>query len=229
MDTALAAPRAESPARTALLNAALNAFAAYGFEGAGTRAIAQAAGTNQGLVRHHFGSKEGLWRELIERGLDPLLQALEQAGPSALLAAPGDAGANPQLALLQLIVHALLEPGPRRDWLVRSQLEPLRRRALSRGLLPAMSSTPNDALWLSWLGATLAPALCAPALRAATGRTLVLAREPVPNTPSRTGVWGQHAAAASAPGRALGPWSLAAPIARATPVPAAGSTPAAAS
>jgi AcrR family transcriptional regulator len=209
MDTALAAPRAESPARTALLNAALNAFAAYGFEGAGTRAIAQAAGTNQGLVRHHFGSKEGLWRELIERGLDPLLQALEQAGPSAWLAAPGD-GANPQRALLQLIVHALLEPGPRRDWLVRSQLEPLRRRALARGLLPATAS-PNDALLLSWLGAHLAPVLCAPALHAATGRTLSIA------APGR------------AAGRVAGPWSLAAPNGRATPAPAAGSTPAAAS
>ncbi len=28
--------------------------------------IAQEAGVNHGLVRHHFGSKEGVWRAVVE-------------------------------------------------------------------------------------------------------------------------------------------------------------------
>lgn len=219
MDTALT-PTSEPAARRALRAAALQAFAAHGFEGAGTRAIAQAAGTNQGLVRHHFGSKEGLWRELVERGLDALLRELNGSEASALLAEPESGGLNPHLALLQLIAHALLEPGARRDWLVRTQLEPLRRRSLARPAVVHAALPPNDVLLLSWLGAALAPALLAPALRAATGRKVALDSS-TEAMPARV----RSAWAAATSSRRAGPWSLAAPNAGARSAPAAGSTP----
>lgn len=52
--------------RTALLDAALTEFAAHGFEGASTRAIAAAAGTHQPQINYHFDSKDELWREAVD-------------------------------------------------------------------------------------------------------------------------------------------------------------------
>jgi AcrR family transcriptional regulator len=52
--------------RTALLDAALQEFAAYGFEGASTRSIAAAAGTHQPQINYHFESKDALWRAAVD-------------------------------------------------------------------------------------------------------------------------------------------------------------------
>ena len=165
MDLTRVPSAAQPPAREALLRAALASFAAHGFKGASTRAIAAAAGANQGLIRHHFGSKEGLWRELIERGLRDLTQALQRETLTAVLADSGASRAlrggeasdraqgNPHLALVHMIVHALLAPGARREWLVRTQLEPLRRALLAGAAMNESARTaprlpPNDALLL---------------------------------------------------------------------------------
>ena len=53
-------------ARNAIVEAALAAFAEHGFHGATTRNIANAAGVSQGLLHHHFGGKDGLWRLIGE-------------------------------------------------------------------------------------------------------------------------------------------------------------------
>jgi AcrR family transcriptional regulator len=58
--------------REAILIAALREFAEKGFEGATTRDIVTRAGVNHGLIRYHFGSKEKLWREAVERAFDQL-------------------------------------------------------------------------------------------------------------------------------------------------------------
>lgn len=47
--------------RAALLDAALEEFAAKGFAGARVRDIAQRAGVSKDLVAYHFGGKEGLY------------------------------------------------------------------------------------------------------------------------------------------------------------------------
>ncbi len=47
-------------ARARIRDAAIELFADKGIEGATIRDIAQAAGVSSGLLRHHFGSKEGL-------------------------------------------------------------------------------------------------------------------------------------------------------------------------
>ncbi len=54
-------------ARNAILEAGLTVFAADGFHGATMREIAQKAGVSQGLLHHHFGGKDGLWRIVGER------------------------------------------------------------------------------------------------------------------------------------------------------------------
>lgn len=52
-------------ARERLRDAGLRQFAAHGYEGTNLRAVAAEAGVTVGLIRHHFGSKEGL-RDAVE-------------------------------------------------------------------------------------------------------------------------------------------------------------------
>lgn len=53
-------------AREALLEAAAKEFAQSGFRGASVSAIAKRTGVTQPLINHHFGSKEGLWRAVLD-------------------------------------------------------------------------------------------------------------------------------------------------------------------
>lgn len=52
--------------RRRILEAALDLFAAHGYEGASTRQIAEGAGVNLPAIQYYFGSKEGLYRAIIE-------------------------------------------------------------------------------------------------------------------------------------------------------------------
>jgi TetR/AcrR family transcriptional regulator len=71
-ETATRRPRRRAPAaearqidgdrtRAALLDAALEEFAAKGFAGARVRDIADRAGVSKDLIAYHFGSKDGLY------------------------------------------------------------------------------------------------------------------------------------------------------------------------
>ncbi len=53
--------------RGRILEAALELFAASGFEGASTRTIAERAGVNLPAIQYYFGSKEGLYRAVVEQ------------------------------------------------------------------------------------------------------------------------------------------------------------------
>lgn len=68
----------------ALLVAAQTAFSRGGYAAASVRDIARAAGVNPALVRYHFGSKEGLYRKVIDEAMSGLrtrlLAAFHQAG-----------------------------------------------------------------------------------------------------------------------------------------------------
>ena len=71
--------------RQDLLNAALQLFSARGFEGVSTRELATAAGTTMSSIPYHFGSKEGLYRTVLEHmdarmreHLAPVLQTTQQ-------------------------------------------------------------------------------------------------------------------------------------------------------
>jgi AcrR family transcriptional regulator len=56
--------------REAILEAATRRFATQGYARAGVREIAADAGVNAALVNRYFGSKEGLFAEVIERAFD---------------------------------------------------------------------------------------------------------------------------------------------------------------
>jgi AcrR family transcriptional regulator len=68
-----------------LIEAALDCFLNDEYHKVSTRQIAARADTNIGMIRYYFGSKEGLYEEMIRSKLDPLLDVLE----SSLKAATG--------------------------------------------------------------------------------------------------------------------------------------------
>ena len=52
--------------RRALLDAAIQLFAANGFDGTSTASIAQVAGVTEPLIHYHFKSKDGLFTYILE-------------------------------------------------------------------------------------------------------------------------------------------------------------------
>lgn len=70
--------------RARLLKAALDCFLADDYHRVTTRRIAEQARANVSMIRYYFGSKEGLYEEMIRDTLGPLLEVLD----SALLHSP---------------------------------------------------------------------------------------------------------------------------------------------
>ena len=56
--------------RSAIFEAATRRFAYQGYEHAGVREIAADAGVDAAMVNRYFGSKEGLFTEVVERAFD---------------------------------------------------------------------------------------------------------------------------------------------------------------
>ena len=56
----------DSAVRERLLRAAVDSFAAFGFEGSSLRTIAQQAGVAFQLITYYFGSKEDLWIAAVD-------------------------------------------------------------------------------------------------------------------------------------------------------------------
>lgn len=66
-------PKAERT-RAAILASARRAFAELGYDGAGVRAIAEGAGVTAMMVNRYFGSKEGLFGEVVADSMrDPII------------------------------------------------------------------------------------------------------------------------------------------------------------
>ena len=67
---ALCGPPPKRDARDSILNAAENVFAAFGYDRASTREIANEAGTNLSLIHYHFQSKQKLFEAVVARRAD---------------------------------------------------------------------------------------------------------------------------------------------------------------
>ncbi len=67
----------EKTVRQRLLDAALECFLADEYQNVTTRQIAALAGANVSMIRYYFGSKEGLFEEMIRSTLAPLLDVLD--------------------------------------------------------------------------------------------------------------------------------------------------------
>ncbi len=73
----VASKQPPDPVRARLLKAALECFLADEYHRVTTRLIAEKADTNISMIRYYFGSKEGLYEEMIRHTLSPLLDVLD--------------------------------------------------------------------------------------------------------------------------------------------------------
>lgn len=142
-----------------LFDAAGRLFAARGYEGANLRDICRAAGVNLAAVRHHFGSKEGLYRAVVVRSQQGLLE--QSPFP------PMDDLRDPAAALGVAIEHML------RIMLIRRAGHPYAGQLMARELRAPTAAlddvhklvmTPVRTMLGNIVGALLGPA-DAPALR----------------------------------------------------------------
>lgn len=101
MNIAMAGP-ARRNVRGDIMHAAERVFARSGFDGATTRAIADEASVNLGLIHYHFGSKEALFEQVIARHARQVNDRRR-----ALL---GKVLADPEDATLEAILDALMRP-----------------------------------------------------------------------------------------------------------------------
>ena len=63
----------------AISRAALQRFAAQGFEATSLREIANDAGVDVALISYRFGGKQGLWKDIVSQAGADLREALERA------------------------------------------------------------------------------------------------------------------------------------------------------
>jgi AcrR family transcriptional regulator len=101
-------------ARARIRDAALRLFGERGIDGATVRDIAKAAGVSPGLVRHHFGSKEGLRDACDSYALDRLVRIKEEAVLEGHLSEPAFlASVHPTvLALNRYFARGMLDGSP---------------------------------------------------------------------------------------------------------------------
>ncbi|MFN8644111.1 MAG: TetR family transcriptional regulator [Candidatus Binatia bacterium] len=175
-------PRSDATRRR-IIDAALQAFGARGYDGAMTRDIAAAAGIRQPLINYHFGSKDGLWRAAVAHLFAELRDSLagrlnEVAGlppPEAFAAMLRHfvlfTAQRPELS--RLMIRESAARSPRLSWIVDAHLRPsfdaalaLIRAAQRHGALPGLD--PVSAYFL-FVGAATSAFVMGPAYQLLTG------------------------------------------------------------
>ncbi len=102
-----------------LLEAALVEFAAHGYDGASTRAIAARAGVHQPQINQRFGGKDELWRAAVDHlfaGLDAATAAVGTDPRDQLRAFVGFAADRPELN--RIMVQEAGTTSERLAWMV---------------------------------------------------------------------------------------------------------------
>ncbi|MDR1443228.1 MAG: TetR/AcrR family transcriptional regulator [Bifidobacteriaceae bacterium] len=115
--------------RSLLLGAAAEEFAKHGLKGARVQAIVERAGVNERMVYHHFGSKDGLYRAVIDAERRALADSWQPTLERAVEMEPVEGLRTALAALFDLIVE-------------RPQLMAVR---LHEGLSETGLSSPPDA------------------------------------------------------------------------------------
>jgi TetR/AcrR family transcriptional regulator len=134
-ETAPPRPRGRpGKSRPALLEAAITEFAEKGFAGATTAEIARRAKSQQPLVHHHFGSKDELFKVVLDTLFDELRHDILPAdGEQVELAALVRrfvlfTARRPELARIWVIESA--HRGPHLGYMVEQHVLPLMRVAM---------------------------------------------------------------------------------------------------
>ena len=132
-----------------ILKAALNIFAREGFYNARLREIAAQAGTTHSLIRHHFGSKDDLWKAVVDYGLNLHENSLLRVLKSGKTQDPVElykqfisayiimVSKNPELS--KILLHDNSRSSPHLDYLMEREkrlhsiVEPAFKNAQKRG------------------------------------------------------------------------------------------------
>jgi AcrR family transcriptional regulator len=112
MATPRSTARAEQRRRTEtrILDAAARVFVATGYERTTIRAVASAAGVDPGLVMHYFGSKQELFRRVIDAAPLPEVSGAPEQATEQILATLADRLANAPVASLTILRSMLTNP-----------------------------------------------------------------------------------------------------------------------
>ena len=156
--------------RERILDTAEICFAQRGFDGTSLREITTLAEVNLGAVNYHFGSKSGLFEEVLRRRFEPLNQrriemldaAIARHAPDdppleevmeAFLRAPVEAFGTPARATLPAVVHSVHEGQlnlQRHFAKIRDYLEPMSDAELQgriRFVIGGMIHLLADRMW----------------------------------------------------------------------------------
>ena len=175
-------------AREAILGAAEGVFARAGFVGATTAAIAAAAGVPKANLHYHFGSKQGLYREVLARTLHDWLAPLDSLVPEAeprhaletyIRAKMALSAARPEASCV--FANELLHGAPVLGELMRTELRAMVRRKAEvvDGWIAAGRMAPVDSthLFFTIWAATQTYADFDVQVRAVLGRAKLTARD----------------------------------------------------
>jgi AcrR family transcriptional regulator len=112
MTTPRPGSRAEQRRRTEarILDAAARIFVADGYERTTIRAVASAAAVDAGLVMHYFGSKQELYRRVIDAAPVPEISGTPGEAAEQILAGVADRLANEPVASLAMLRSMLTNP-----------------------------------------------------------------------------------------------------------------------
>ena len=112
MTTPRPGSRAEQRRRTEarILGAAAQIFLTAGYERTTIRAVASAAGVDAGLVMHYFGSKQELYRRVIDAAPVPEISGTPAEATEQILAMLADRLASTPVASLALLRSMLTNP-----------------------------------------------------------------------------------------------------------------------
>ena len=113
MNTRKPATAADVDNRSRLLQAATDAFAEYGYEGASLRAIADNAGVSFQLIAYYFGSKEELWIATV----DFLFERYLETGKGLGFTSSGNLAEQFHNHLRLLLTDMLQRPQLRKIWI----------------------------------------------------------------------------------------------------------------
>ena len=104
--------RAEQRRRTEarILDAATQVFFSAGYDRTTIRAVASAAGVDAGLVMHYFGSKQELFRRVIDAAPVPEVSGAPGQAAEPILASLADRLANEPAASLTILRSMLTNP-----------------------------------------------------------------------------------------------------------------------
>src|SRR5689334_24024563 len=112
MTTPRPGSRAEQRRRTEarILDAATQAFFGAGYDRTTIRGVASAAGVDAGLVMHYFGSKQELFRRVIEAAPVPEISAAPGQAAEQILAGVAGRLVSEPVASLTLLRSMLTNP-----------------------------------------------------------------------------------------------------------------------